>query len=138
MPARSKPVTRRDILAMLAVLGAPAASTARAQDAAKINPRSYKVVFENDRVRVLEYFSKPGLSICGKGLHSHPVHLSIPLTDSKVKVTLPDGKVILAESKAGEMFWSPAGIHRTENLTGKDVRAYMVEMKDADWKPSTG
>jgi hypothetical protein len=133
-----KPLTRRDVLAMLAVLGLPASRPARAQDPSKINPRSYKVAFENERLRVLEYFSKPGLGVCGKGMHSHPAHLTIPLTDAKVKVTLPDGKVILAEGKAGEMFWSPGETHTTENVSGKNVRAYMVEMKDADWKPSTG
>lgn len=130
-------LSRREILTMLAALGVPA-SEVRAQDASKVNPRSYKVVFENERLRVLEFNSRPGMGVCGKGRHSHPAHLSIPLTDSKVKVTTADGKVIVAQGKAGEMFWSPAETHTVENLSGADVRAYMVELKDKDWAPSTG
>ena len=36
------------------------------------DPRSFSVVLENDRVRVLEYKSRPGLGVCGQGMHSHP------------------------------------------------------------------
>ncbi|MEO8346493.1 MAG: hypothetical protein ABI607_12440 [Betaproteobacteria bacterium] len=60
------------------------------------------------------------------------------LTDAKVKVTAADGKVFVADVKAGDMFWSPAEIHTTDNLSGATVRAYIVEFKDKDWKPSTG
>jgi hypothetical protein len=59
------------------------------------------------------------------------------LTDSKAKVTLPDGKVIVAEDKAGDMFWAPAGTHTVDNIGRNAVRAYIVESKDKDWKPST-
>ena len=30
-----------------------------------MEPRSYKVLFENDKVRVLEYVSRPGIGVCG-------------------------------------------------------------------------
>jgi hypothetical protein len=126
---------RRDILLILAGLGA--AATAAAQDPAKVNPRSYKVLFENERVRLLEYTAKPGLGVCGQGRHYHPAHLSIPLTDSKVKIVAA-GKTVLAEGKAGEAFWEPEVWHTVENVGGAETRAYMVELKGKDWKPSTG
>ena len=130
---------RRDILRILAGLGvAAAAFPAGAQDPAKMNPRSYKVLFENERVRVLEYTAKPGLGVCGQGRHFHPAHLSIPLTDGKVKITQPGGKTIVAQGKAGEVFWAPQEWHTVENISGIEMRAYMVELKDKDWKPSTG
>jgi beta-alanine degradation protein BauB len=129
---------RRDLLLLLAGLGAAAAaSTASAQDPAKVNPRSYKVLFENDRLRLLEYTAKPGLGVCGQGRHYHPAHLSIPLTDSNVKVVMA-GKTILAEGKAGEAFWEPEVWHSVENVGRNETRAYMVELKGRDWKPSTG
>ena len=131
-------MNRRDILRILAGLGAAmAAAPTSAQDPAKVNPRSYKVLFENDRLRLLEYTAKPGLGVCGQGRHYHPAHLSIPLTDSKVKVVMA-GKTILAEGKAGEAFWEPEVWHTVENVGRNETRAYMVEMKGKDWKPSTG
>ena len=128
---------RRELLALMAAFGAGAAP-AIAQDAVKVAPRNYKVVFENDKVRVLEFHSRPGLGLCGQGKHSHPAHLSIALTDVKAKVFLEDGKVIFPEQKAGEMFWAPAETHTVENAGKGNVRGYIVELKDANWKPSTG
>jgi len=131
-------LSRRQMLAMLAALGVSATEVAEAQDAFKINPRAYKVMFENDKMRVLEYTAGPNLPVCGIGKHSHPQHLTMQLTDAKVKVTGADGKPFVVEAKAGDMFWSPAETHSTENLSGTTVRAYIVEFKDKDWKPSTG
>jgi hypothetical protein len=126
--------TRRDLLALFAALGAGAAD---AQDAVKVAPRNYRIAFENDKVRVLEYYSKPGLGLCGQGRHYHPAHLVFALTPAQARVTLADGKVIIAQNKAGEIFWAPAETHTVENIGGNDVRAYIVEPKDAQWKPST-
>jgi hypothetical protein len=126
--------TRRELLALFAAFGAGAVS---AQDAVKVAPRNYRVAFENDRVRVLEYYSRPGLGLCGQGRHSHPAHLTVSLTDAKAKVLLEDGRVIVAENKPGDMFWAPAETHTVENIGKKDARAYVVELKDASWKPST-
>jgi beta-alanine degradation protein BauB len=139
MPSKDRctpTLTRRQVIALLAAFGVT--RDALAQDPARTNTRSYKVVFENDRVRVLEYVSRPGLGICGRGKHSHPVHLNVLLTDAKARITLPDGKTILGENKAGDVFWEDAVTHTVENIGGSGVRAYMVELKDRDWQPSTG
>ena len=128
--------TRRDLLALFAVLGA-GSSTSLAQDAVKLAPRNYRVAFENDKLRVLEYYSKPGLGLCGQGRHFHPAHLVFALTPGKAKVTLADGKTIIAANKAGEIFWEPAVTHTVENIGANAVRAYLGEPKDAQWSPST-
>ena len=131
-------MSRRDLLALLGIMGLAGTTNLAAQDASKVNPRSYKVVLENDKVRVLEYTSRPGFGICGQGKHSHPAHLTIAMSDGKVKVTTDDGKMITAASKAGKIFWAPAETHSVENISGRPMRAFMVEIKDNDWKPSTG
>ncbi len=118
---------RRALLAALPA--ALAADLAHAQDASAVQPRGYRVALDNDRVRVLEFVSRPGLGVCGSGMHSHPAHLTVALTPAKVRVKLPDGTVIVAENKAGDVFWSEAETHETENLTGRDVRALIVELK---------
>lgn len=130
-------LSRRELLLMLAALGG-VSTVARAQDPAKLNPRTYKVIFENEKIRVLEYHSKPGLAVCGAGRHFHPQHLTIALSGGKAKVRMPDGSVKIHEVKPGTMFWAPAETHEVENLSGRNMHAYMVEYKDADWKPSTG
>ena len=84
-------LSRRELLLLLGALGVdaaaagPQAAPRAAPDPAKINPRSYRVLLENDRCRVLEYKSKPGLGVCGQGRHYHPAHLTIPLVDGKVE-----------------------------------------------------
>lgn len=118
---------RRMLLAALPA--ALATGTAQAQDAPAVQPRSYRVALDNDKVRVLEFVSRPGLGVCGSGMHSHPAHLVVALTPAKIRVKLPDGRVIVAENKAGDVFWSEAETHETENLTGRDVRALIVEIK---------
>ena len=137
-PKGGRAMSRREVLVLLAAFGITSTDESFAQDAAKVNPRSYRVVLENDKVRVLEYRSLPGMGVCGQGVHSHPAHLTIPMTDGKAKATLEDGKVVVVEGKAGEVFWAPAETHAVENIFGRPMRAFLVEIKDKEWKPSTG
>lgn len=117
--------------AMLAALPALlAAGSAQAQSAAVVQPQSYKVVLENDYVRVLEYNSRPGMGVCGDGRHSHPAHLTIPLSPGKAKVKV-DGKVIMAPAATGAVFWEDAVTHEVENVSGHNMRALIVEVKSA-------
>src|SRR5260221_709086 len=88
---RRKAMSRRELLALIAMLGLGGTTEVAAQDAAKVNPRSYKVLFENDAVRVLEYNSRPGMGVCGVGKHSHPAHLVVSITGGKAKLTNEDG-----------------------------------------------
>src|SRR5690349_24806955 len=88
------------------------------QDAAKVMPRSYRVAFENDRVRVLDFVGRPGMGVCGEGMHSHPAHLTVVMSDWRGRATSPDGTVTGRDKKAGDVFWSEAETHKVEN-TGK-------------------
>ncbi|MEO6410722.1 MAG: hypothetical protein ABIO45_18485 [Burkholderiaceae bacterium] len=128
-------LSRRRALALLAAFGVT--EQALAQDASKANPRSYRVVLENKSVRVIEFKSRPGLGVCGEGMHSHPAHLAIALTSAKVKVT-QDGKTSYGEVPAGEVLFFDAETHMAENVGGAGTRFYLVEIKGKDWKPSTG
>lgn len=118
---------RRALGALLPALAlAPGAS---AQDAPQVQPRAYRVALENEHVRVLEFNSRPGMGVCGSGMHSHPAHLTVALSPAKVRVTLPDGRTVLAENELGDVFWSEAETHEVENLSGRNVRALIVELK---------
>jgi beta-alanine degradation protein BauB len=138
MKSPARKLSRRHILLLLAAAGGGAAGTsARAQDAAKINPRAYKVLIENDKVRVLEYLSKPGLGVCGVGRHFHPAHVTVSISGGKFKATREDGKAVMGTSPPGRIFWAPAETHEVENVGTGNSHVYIIEMKDKDWKPST-
>ncbi len=100
--------------------------TAMAQDAAKVAPESYKVLLENDRVRVLEYRIKPGMK---NAMHSHPDNVVYALTPGKIKFTLPDGKTFDIEVSANEVLFHEAETHATENVGGTEAYGLLIELK---------
>jgi hypothetical protein len=123
--------TRREVLALLAAmgLGATEAGSAFAQDLKADQLTGGKVVFENEKVRVIAHLGRPRMGVCGTGLHSHPPHLTIALTDVKARVTLPGKDPFVDEQKAGAAFWDPGGAHVVENLGSRDSKVYLVELK---------
>jgi beta-alanine degradation protein BauB len=126
---------RRQVLAMLAAFGV--APGALAQDAPAAAPRSFRVVLENDRVRVLEYKSRPGFGVCGEGMHSHPDHVTVSLTGAKLKV-VEHGQAGFKDIPPGTVFFAPAEVHSAEIIGGFGTRTYIIELKGKDWKPSSG
>ena len=121
-------IQRRRWLALLP--GLVMAAGAEAQDAVRTQPQAYRVTLDNDQMRVLDFVSRPGMGVCGSGVHSHPPHLTVALSDCRVRVK-EGGKEFIGENKVGDVFWSPAVTHETENVTGRDVRALIVELKPA-------
>src|SRR5262245_43522648 len=103
----------RRALFLLAVMAA-FASSARAQDAAKVDPKHYTTVAENERVRVLAANVEPG----DKGvMHEHPANFVVFVTDAKVRFTLGDGTTTPeASRKAGDVMAGEAVKHKPENL----------------------
>lgn len=123
-------LNRRDLVRILAGLGVAAGvGDVLAQDATKVDPRGYKVLVDNDQVRVLEYTGKPRLGVCGQGMHSHPDHVTVIMTPAKVKVTLPDGKSFVEDNKPGHVFFEPAGTHSVENIGSRESRSLLIEIK---------
>lgn len=112
------------LIAAVVFLGAQFAS---AQDPVKIAPNIYKVVFENERVRVSEATFKPGDKI---GTHSHPDHFAYALTAGKLKITKPDGKSEVAELQPGKLLWAKAETHKGENVGETEIRLLVVELKE--------
>ena len=127
--ANDPEVARRALIAAL-IATVATGDEAHAQSAATVQPQSYKVVLENEYVRVLEYNSRPGMGVCGDGKHSHPAHLTVPLSPGKAKVKV-GGKEIIAPAEIGAAFWEPAVTHEVENISGHNMRALIVEVKSA-------
>jgi beta-alanine degradation protein BauB len=121
---------RRALLALLPMLVITEDSSA--QDAVQSQPESYRVAFENDRLRVLEYNGRPGMGVCGDGMHSHPAHLTVLLSTGKVRIKTPDGKVeVQSGIPVGAVFWSDAVTHEVENIGGSNIRLLLIELKSA-------
>jgi hypothetical protein len=123
--------TRRKLLlaglgGLAGQLGAPGAA---AQDATKVMPRAYRVAFENDQVRVLDFIGRPGMGICGEGMHSHPAHLTIVMTDWQGAASTPGEAAKARQRKFGDVFWSEAETHKVENTGKANARVLIVELK---------
>jgi hypothetical protein len=128
----SKSTRRKLLLAGLGGLAAQfAIPRAEAQDAAKVMPRAYRVAFENDELRVLDFVGRPGMGICGEGMHSHPAHLTIVMTDWQGVTSTPGEAAKPLQRKFGDVFWSKAGTHKVENTGRANSRVLIVELKKA-------
>src|SRR6266851_7973714 len=109
-----------------ATLALTTAMLLRAQDPVKVDGKHYKVVFENDQVRVLRIQYPPGDK---SPMHHHPDSVAVFLSDQRAKFTYPDGKTEEISAKAGEAKWTPAGAHEPENVGDKPLEVVLVELK---------
>ena len=96
------------------------------KDILEIAPESTKVIFENERVRVVDLLLKPGEKA---DTHSHPDFFAYILNDSKIKNTPNEGEASEREFKEGEVMWSEATTHITENTGTTDTHVLIVELK---------
>ena len=90
------------------------------------NPDLYKVVFENDRVRVLEYRDQPGDRTTP---HSHPDSVMVTLSDFDRRLTVGEQSREVSLT-AGQANWLPAQTHMGENVGTTPTHVVFVELKD--------
>jgi quercetin dioxygenase-like cupin family protein len=112
------------------------ASTLLGQDPVKVDPKHYKLEFENSQVRVLRITYGPHEKSV---MHEHPAGVAVFLTDQNGKFTLADGKSEERNGKAGDARWISAEKHLPENLSEKPFELILVEVKTrrAAAKPAT-
>jgi beta-alanine degradation protein BauB len=102
-------------------------SAAISTDPIHTDPELYSVVFENERVRVLEYRDRPGDRTCE---HSHPDMVIIPLTTFQRRLTV-GGRTVEIEKIRHEAGWVDAQTHVGENIGHGESHALFVELKEA-------
>jgi quercetin dioxygenase-like cupin family protein len=121
----SNPVTIVEI--ELKKPGNPAAFQPGPLDPVKVDPKHYKVEFENDQVRVLRVKIGPHEST---PLHAHSANRVVSyLTAQDIRVTSQDGKVENAKREAGGVTWSGKATHKEENLSDKPFEVVVAEIK---------
>jgi quercetin dioxygenase-like cupin family protein len=103
-----------------------AAAIAWAQDAAKVDPKHYKVEFENSEVQVLRIHYGPHEKSV---MHSHPAGVVVYLSDGNMRFNMADGKVVDASGKKGETLYTPAVVHMPEDTGDAPFDAVLVELK---------
>jgi len=102
------------------------AQTAAKADPVKVDPKHYKVEFENESVRVLRISYGPGEKSV---MHNHPNAVAVYLSDGTARMTTPDGKSQDMPIKSGVTAWTPAGTHLPENIGARPFQVIVVELK---------
>lgn len=92
------------------------------------DPDKYKVIFENDRVRVLEYRDKPGDHTSP---HRHPDSVMDTLSSFRRRLLQGD-RAVEVEIERGRVGWLDAQEHHGENTGDTDSHALSIELKEAN------
>jgi quinol monooxygenase YgiN/quercetin dioxygenase-like cupin family protein len=87
---------------------------------------NYKVLLENERVRVLDFKLRKGDH---EDFHEHPAHVLFVLTGFKIMFKVPDGRTAIRETKAGDVLFSDAVTHSPTNIGDTDAHGILVELK---------
>lgn len=90
------------------------------------DPENYKVVFENEKVRILDYKDEPGTKT---HQHRHPEFILYALSSFERKILLPRDKYILRKFKKGDFIHSDKQTHIGENVGITDTHALLIELK---------
>jgi hypothetical protein len=99
-----------------------------ALDPLRVDPKDYKVEFENSQVRVVRVRLGPRQSV---PMHEYVLNRVVYYaTDENVRETSPDGKAVVAQHKAGDFSWDGPAKQKVENLNDKPFEALVVEVKN--------
>jgi quercetin dioxygenase-like cupin family protein len=100
-----------------------AASVATAQDPTKVEPKHYRLQFENEHVQVVSIHYGPHEK---SEMHDHPGGVVVVITGGHLRFTDQNGKVTEVYSKAGEARWFPPFKHKVENVGDEPYNAVYV------------
>lgn len=96
-------------------------------DALKASPENFKLLLENDHVRVLEYTLKPGTK---DQPHTHPPKSSYIVSGGQLKVHYENGDSLIFDDKAGTASWlDHVGKHYVENIGTTEIKIILTEVK---------
>ncbi len=96
------------------------------KDPAVTDPSLYAVVFENERVRVLEYRDRPGDRTHP---HTHPDSVMYTL-GSFTRRLRSGGREVELQLAAGQVRWLDAQEHAGENIGETPTHALFIELKE--------
>lgn len=99
-------------------------------DIVQTSPNQARVLMENEHVRIVEYFIKPG----DKDVwHTHPPRSSYVVAGGKVKVYTENAEPKISEVKTGTSSWADQGAkHYVENIGATDIKIILTEIKSME------
>ena len=98
-------------------------------DAVAASPAQFRVLLNNEHVRVVEYVLQPGQR---DQWHTHPPKVSYIVEGGTLRIHLEDGTSFLSEETQGEAVWMGAlPRHYAENVGSTPVRIVLMEVKSA-------
>lgn len=96
------------------------------KDPVDTDPQLYRVVWENERVRVLEYRDEPGDAT---HLHAHPDSVMVTLSSFQ-RVISAGGRAVPVDLAAGETRWLDAQEHQGRNVGQTATHSLFIELKE--------
>lgn len=103
-------------------------------DPVESNPEHYALIFENERIRVLEYTDKPGEKTTP---HEHPDSVMYTLSSFRRRLHA-GGAHRDVELPSGVTSWLPAQQHSGENIGDTETHVLFVELKGGGGAESEG
>jgi hypothetical protein len=97
-----------------------------ANDPVETNPDNYRVVFENDRVRVLEYTDVPADATTP---HDHPDSVMVTLSSFSRRLE-SGGQSVDVQLPANVARWLPAQSHSGTNIGDTPTHTIFIELKE--------
>ena len=96
-------------------------------DPTTTDPDKYRVIFENERVRVLEYRDEPGQRTSP---HDHPDSVMVTLASFDRRLVAELGESRDVRLEPGEVRWLGAQTHSGENIGETPTHVVFVELKE--------
>lgn len=107
----------------------PPPATTEPVDALTAAPANFKLLLDNDQVRVLRYTLLPGAR---DKWHTHPPRVGHVLSGATIRVTHADGSHADYDEKTGDTYWGDfSPLHDTANTGSTPYVALLVEVKGA-------
>jgi hypothetical protein len=111
----------------IVVFFAGSAASQTDDDVLNVIPENYKLIIDNQFVRVLEARIPAGTE---EKPHRHMKGVSVALTEYTLESrTMPSGQWVRNERKVGTTYWSDASLHQVRNVGKTESHTIRIELK---------
>lgn len=107
----------------------PASVVCQEIDPVTVSPDMYKVLLENDHVRVVQYTIKPGES---DKPHTHPPKVSYVVDGGTLRITLADSSFVTTDPSGEATFRGAVPRHNATNIGTTAVSIILFDIKKID------
>jgi quercetin dioxygenase-like cupin family protein len=111
-----------------------AVTLAVAQDPTKVEPKHYRLGFENQHVQVVYVHYGPHEE---STIHDHPAGVVVNITGGHLRFIDEAGNVQDVHANAGEARWFPPHKHRVENLGDTPYNAVYIGIREPGGKAAS-